>query len=116
VQNAAKQGFSLDYSPQSVEVLDDMITAFWGTDGPSDHAFDDMVKVIGSYLGEVMIRNLGGVWAHNDEFNTAGVQHGTGWWFPHAKVAKRLTGEPGNDLRFFYSVTAELQADGASDQ
>ncbi len=116
VRNASKQGFSLDYSPESVEVLEDMITAFWGSEGPSRESFDGMVQIIGSYLGEVLIRNLGGVWGHNDQFGTVGIQHGSGWWFPHAKVTKRLSGEPGNDLRFFFAVISERQTDGASDQ
>ncbi len=62
----------LDYSPESLEVLDELIDETWDKERFNDAQFGGedmkslsltgMVMQFGSYFGETLVRNLGGEW------------------------------------------------------
>lgn len=53
-------GVELDYSPHSLEVLDETITRLW-PEPPEEP--DGLVTTLGAYTGEVIRRHLGGSWS-----------------------------------------------------
>ena len=62
---AAKFGVtSFDYSERSIGDLDDWADRLWDPAGPQPGPaeLDSSAKTMGAYLGEVIIRNLGGRW------------------------------------------------------
>lgn len=59
-------GIELDFSPPSLMVLDRVLTQLIPT--MSDDEQDSTVILLGSYLGEVMIRAMGGRWETGDVF------------------------------------------------
>jgi hypothetical protein len=63
VETAAGFGVTFDYSEGSVNELEAWADHLWdpGT-RPSEDALDSNSKLIGAYLGEVMIRHVGGHW------------------------------------------------------
>jgi hypothetical protein len=100
VRIASKQGVTLDYTETSLESVDAILTTISGASvlSPKSHEEEDqlwtLAKVYGGYLGEVVLRNLGGEWeTHDNPDGTArvilrckGVQ-----MFPLEKAYKRLT-------------------------
>jgi hypothetical protein len=74
--------YALDYTPESLGSLDDLVDSEWkadrfedatyGSDETyDDHAFTGVVTELGSYFGEVLIRELDGEWS--DETGTDAV-------------------------------------------
>jgi hypothetical protein len=55
---------SFDYSESSVAALDEWADRLWDPAGPrpGEAELDSNSKLMGAYLGEVIIRNLGGKW------------------------------------------------------
>jgi hypothetical protein len=53
---------ALDYSPASLELLDAEIDTL-REDGEDGEAAAELLFVFGCYLGEVLVRQLGGAWA-----------------------------------------------------
>jgi hypothetical protein len=106
--------WQLDYSEQSVETLEEMI----------DRQFRDwrpwrrgkvarknlpIASLVGAYLGELVIRHVGGRWGWMPEFDVAAVQLPSGTWTsPPAKAQKRFVDGQQDDLVAYYRV---LKAD-----
>ena len=90
--------WELDYSEQSVRTLEDMI----------DRQFTDwrpwrsgkvakknlpIASLVGAYLGEVMIRHIGGHWGWMPDFDVSAVQLPSGTWTsPPAKAPSSTEG------------------------
>ena len=71
--------WELDYSEQSVQTLEEMIEQqfedwrLWRS-GKVAKKNLPIASLVGAYLGEVMIRHLGGHWGWMPEFDLAAVQ------------------------------------------
>jgi hypothetical protein len=100
----AKRNFqlTLDYSPASARLVERMAQTLVAQQpkglldklfkrGPSPQDVDQVCKMLGGYLGEVLRRAQGGEWEANAQLQAVGLRTGTRWVFPHAKVHKRLT-------------------------
>jgi hypothetical protein len=110
VQSMRDLDWELDYSEQSVRTLEDMI----------DRQFTDwrpwrggkvakknlpVASLVGAYLGEVMIRQLGGRWGWMPDFDVAAIELPSGTWTsPPAKAQKRFLNGKEDDLVFYYEA------------
>jgi hypothetical protein len=56
----------LDYTARSLQPLDEMITVYFGPGSADDNPH--LIVSIGCYVGEVVIRTLGGAWNPDEEF------------------------------------------------
>ena len=90
-------GLDLDYSPDSLRQLEQLIGAHFGPGSADANAA--LIVSMGCYVGEVIIRSHGGRWAPNEEFfnQPAVVIEGKlqTHTFPIGRVWKRF--EYGND-------------------
>lgn len=78
--------YDLDFTPASLDRLDDLVDAQWekerftdvdfGGDDFDSAAFSGIVVQLGSYLGEVLVRNLDAEWADTEAFGPAVVVRG----------------------------------------
>ncbi|WP_024613245.1 hypothetical protein [Clostridium sp. Ade.TY] len=62
-------GIRLDFSEESLSLLDDILEAFHRANENNDFDNDkliDLSMVFGGYLGEVISKNIGGVWEESD--------------------------------------------------
>lgn len=104
---------SFGYDEQSVDWVEgyiERLRANW----PEGGAADKLVTVLGSYLGEAIIRSGGGTWDENDR-QGLGVRFPSGdWCFPFSKVAKQLAEgvEGGESIASFYRFAVEHVATG----
>jgi hypothetical protein len=103
-------GWELDYSEQSVRTLEEMIEQQfedwrpWRT-GKVAKKNLPIASLVGAYLGEVMIRHLGGHWGWMPEFDVAAIQLRSGTWTsPPAKAQKRFVNGTGDNLAFYYEA------------
>jgi hypothetical protein len=62
----------LDYSVESLQRLDQFITENFEQKGSKDIA-ESLPQGVGCYLGEVIIRNLGGDWSKDDKPEIVGI-------------------------------------------
>jgi hypothetical protein len=100
---------SLDYSPQSLQTVDEIITAWWpprrGLFGKKPNIPDEeTIAAIGAYAGEVIVRNLGGRWTMNEELDAAGVDVDGTVAFPFSKTFKRFANGEEDSLWSLYRV------------
>lgn len=106
-----------DFGPQSVAWVDGYIERQrQRMDDPA--AVASLVSVLGSYLGEAVIKAAGGAWAVHER-DEIGVRFETGdWCFPFSKVAKQFacgTAEGGGEsILSFYNVSVGFIAGGAA--
>lgn len=63
-QTSEEFNVSLDFSPESLAVIDELITGMKF----SDANLDSVITNIGIYTGEVLRRNLGGRWVEDEQF------------------------------------------------
>jgi hypothetical protein len=103
-------GWELDFSEQSVQTLEAMV----------EQQFEDwrpwrngkvakknlpIASLVGAYLGEVMIRQIGGHWGWMPEFDVAAIQLPSGTWTsPPAKAQKRFVDGKEDNLAFYYEA------------
>lgn len=119
-----KWGVSLDFGEQSLEGLEEILAqlheltlrpATPATPGPSPEQVQRMTLVWGTYLGELMRRQLGGRWTvapAGAEAPVLCLEIGGARMFPLRKVQKRIVGGPADDVRFYYQATKRLLAEG----
>ncbi len=90
----------LDYSVDSIQRLENFIAEHFDPPG-SRQVSDSLVVGIGCYLGEVIIRHLGGHWNRQDrpEINQVGAVEAV---FPIEKVRKRFENGPTDSLAWYY--------------
>ena len=113
----------LDYSEASVEKVESLLGQLqgelsqWATGRESPEAqaksqpVDEMARIWGGYLGEVVRRRFGGEWSietyPGGDFLIVALNVGGSRLFPAMKVHKRLTEGVGDNLWTFYQMMRE---------
>jgi hypothetical protein len=98
-------GLRFDYSEKSVNDLEDLISnRLWDPAvPPTEEELDSNTKLIGAYLGEVMIRHIGGHWAMDPEGRIPVVESDSGHMaYVLDKVYRRQVFGKEHDLMAFY--------------
>jgi hypothetical protein len=105
VRSCAADGCTFRWDAESVGNLDGFCQAFLASD-PTQSMLDSMITGMGAYLGEVVVRNGGGQWTYHPGQPPAirEAHSRRRLYFPHNKVAKRLTVGPEHSLRLFYEA------------
>jgi hypothetical protein len=100
----------LDYSPQSLRNLDDVLEDFRNS-GRTSHELGGGATCFGCYLGEVLIRNLGGQWRGREEVGFQQTASPIVLAFsvemacnPLGKVCKRIDNGAEDSLTSFYRM------------
>jgi hypothetical protein len=102
---AADMGFDLDYSPASLARVEELINTLPGRKGTPKKQYRELSGVTGAYLAEVILRNVGGEWAWEDELEAGGIRLPSRTFvFPLHKARKRYEDGPGDDLVSYYAV------------
>ena len=103
---ASDLGFHLDYSPDSLSQVERMILdKFSDRRGRPKKKFHDLAGVTGAYVAEVILRNVGGEWGFEPEWQAGGIRlHSGTWVFPLHKSRKRYEDGPGDDFVSYYTV------------
>lgn len=115
-------GFTLDYSPASIQSLETVLANIGPEINASDKsAVEQAVKHWGGYFGETVRRNFGGAWdlvqypgkvAAVPTLIVAGSQV-----FPLVKVYRRLTlGESENVWEFYQKICTRLSSVPSTDK
>ena len=112
---ALEYGITLDYSPESLGEVERLIREnFTDRRGRVKKKWRDLSGAIGAYVTEVILRNLGGRWDWEPEFEVAGVRLPSGaFTAPLAKSRKRLEEGEGDDFVSYYYVLADTESDCA---
>lgn len=112
-------GVALDYSPESIRNVEAVLQTLYAAlpkgflgrllrKAPSAQDLDTMCKMYGGYLGEVFRRAGGGEWAFDTEISPGQtvicLRKGDAKVFPPAKVFKRLTNGPEDDVWMYSQV------------
>ena len=107
----------LDYSENSLEEVERLMARFGDdlTSGNAAGKIDEMAKIWGGYLGEVVRRRFGGEWSNEKypagDFLIVTLNVNGARLFPSMKVHKRLTeGSNENIWSFYQTVRAKLEA------
>ena len=112
VSHAQRFDAQLDYSPASVELVEGVLAklapynpGFW--ERLTGRSRNDLAKAYGYYVGDVLIRNLGGTWQVIGEFGTPSgmaIVKGDASATPIAKVLKRLSGAPEDNVWAYFEA------------
>ncbi|MBL7738301.1 MAG: hypothetical protein JNK14_03725 [Chitinophagaceae bacterium] len=123
VEYAEQLKKELDYSEKSIQLVEEICTLLYNAiprnffqkiirKTPSEETVIHMSKMLGGYIGEVMIKHYGGCWDIEDfmnQGNTVLVKTGELKTFPVSKVYKRLKNGPEDNVYYYYQVmTKEL--------
>jgi len=100
----------LDYTPESVFRLDDLIDKFWGPK-PEHATYEAMVPAIGAYLGEVLVDATAAQWVRTPDGQMA-VQLGAISAFPMNKVGKRFDRGREHSITQFYREISQHWSSG----
>jgi hypothetical protein len=104
-RSGREKGYRLDYSEASIVEVERLLTD-WTVETPEGPHVDDnlasIAAMIGAYVGEVMIRNLGGYWTRWEDY--IAVKGPEVYAFPLDKAIKRAYEPLGNQLDYFYEV------------
>ena len=108
---------NLDYSEGSLEQVERLLARFHDelTSANPGSKLEEMAKIWGGYLGEVVRRRFGGEWSIEKypagDFLIVTLNVNGARLFPSMKVHKRLTdGGSENIWSFYQAVRAKLQA------
>lgn len=95
-------GVLLDYSPQSLTVCDRLVDEGWG--GQPPHHLEAAVNLFGAYLGEVIVRALGGRWELTDRFGVCvvGLRGTDARAMPLLRAARRFLEGPSASFQGYY--------------
>jgi hypothetical protein len=99
-------GVEFDYSEASVAELDGWVDRLWDPEGPppGEDELDSNSKLIGAYLGEVMIRHGGGHWVWTVHPRQPAIEkNGKVAWVLN-KVYKRQVNGPEDSIAEFYAT------------
>lgn len=127
VRLARRYQVELDYSEQSLEQVERMLGRLSGelqakepdalsqNQPSSDEQIDEMSRIWGGYLGEVVRRRFGGEWTVEKypagDFPIVTLNVNGAKLFPAMKIHKRLTnGAVDNVVPFYQNVRARLEA------
>ncbi len=93
----------LDYSAGSLDQLEAFVDRLWDPEHPPSEAeLDNLTKLMGAYLGEVMIRTVDGRWAWDPEGRIPVIETDRGFAFVLDKVYKRQVFGADESLVAFY--------------
>ena len=103
-------GVALDYSEGSVASLDPWVDGLWDPKGPkpSEAQLDSNTKLIGAYLGEVMIRTIGGRWVWSLDPKQPAVERSGKTALVLNRAFKRQVNGPDDSLADFYEAYRRL--------
>ncbi|HEV2961784.1 MAG TPA: hypothetical protein VG649_08185 [Candidatus Angelobacter sp.] len=118
VEMAREFKAALDFTENSVMEVETILAQFaqdLASGKPPADEMDEMCKLWGCYLGEVVRRRFGGDWAietyPGKEFATLTLNVGGNKLFPSMKIHRRLTeGERDNVWTFYKMVKAKLES------
>ena len=99
----------LDYSVESIQRLDQFITENFAP--PATNVGESLIHGIGCYVGEVIIRHLGGRWDQDGKPQI----HGIGCVeaiLPLEKAARRFQVGPQESLNWYYHTLAKHAYEG----
>lgn len=108
-------GIAFGLNKASVEWVEGFIERQRSRPGFDPDNLDNLVSVLGSFLGECLIAKAGGVWHWSDERSDWSVHFGgNNHAFPFARVRKLfLNGlEGGDSILSFYDVAVDYLATG----
>ena len=106
----------LDYSENSLQEVEHLLGRLHDDMSKADaNKIDEMAKIWGGYLGEVVRRRFGGEWSIEKypagDFLIVSLNVNGARLFPSMKVHKRLTeGSNENIWSFYQAVRAKLEA------
>jgi hypothetical protein len=103
VKTAGSPDRQFDFSAGSVKRLDDFVDTLWPKP-PSEEKLDSLTKLMGAYLGEVVLRTVGGEWRWTDDRRIPVVANGTTSAFVLDKVYRRQTVGRSESLTAFYEA------------
>ncbi|WP_168124077.1 hypothetical protein [Paenibacillus sp. HB172176] len=73
--------------------------------GPSEDQINQMAKIWGAYLGETIIKQLGGEWIQSNTFdNTIAIKIGETEIYPPAKIYKRIKNGSEDNINIYFKV------------
>lgn len=105
-------GLDLDYSPGTLNQLDELIDTNFGPGSADDNAA--LIVAMGCYVGEVILRAHGGLWQSEGNFfhSPAVVIQGKlqTHTFPLSRVWRRFEYGPEQSLEAYYSEVCGLLA------
>lgn len=106
--------YDLDYSPESLSKVDELITETWN--GEYALPVGGLAVQFGSYVGEVIRRNIGGRWDYDEGDSYILVDLGNGVLRANvfSKAYRRLANGEGDSLAFFYRCISSQEKDSAS--
>lgn len=106
---ARNLGIRLDFTPGSLKTLDDAVDKFFEPGGP---VIAPTVMTFGAYLGEVVVRNLGGRWRPSESWEDAAVVEigKVAEVYPMRRMAKRMQEGRENSVEFWYETIAKYRA------
>ncbi len=55
----------MDFSPESLKVIDRLIKTTWGGGSPSEEGMQNCILLFGGYVGRVLENNFEGRWRHD---------------------------------------------------
>lgn len=101
-------GIDLDYSPASLEICDRLVDEAWADGGPAKP--DAVINLFGAYLGEVILRNLGGRWDVDEKFGicVAGIGNIGGRVLPLIQAGRRFVQGRDALLSSYYRSVADV--------
>lgn len=100
-------GVELDFEEKSVLELDDLIQKGWPDGVPA--MLDNVVLLIGSFLGEAIIKIIGGEWESTAEGWGIRINNATLMVF--SKVKKRLLNGMEDSISFYYKSSKKMLED-----
>lgn len=97
----------LDYSENSVEKIEQLCEMIHqqiiSNQNIKEENIDKVSKMIGSYLGELITKNIGGEWKLNDN-KVITIRLKSFECYPIGKVYKRLKNGDEDNIEFYYNV------------
>jgi hypothetical protein len=113
VESGKKFNKQLDFSERSIQQVEDICSQLYNDipkgflnkmfkRSPSEDELIRMSNMFGGYIGQVLINNLGGSWAA--ENNTIILKIGELKMFPTIKVYKRLKNGPEDNIYHYYQL------------
>ena len=108
---AADFGVTLDYSPESLREVERLIGEnFTDRHGRVKKKHYDLSGATGAYVTEVILRNIGGRWDWESEWEVGGIRLPSGaFTAPLAKARKRFEDGAGDDFVSYYYVLARSE-------
>lgn len=119
VDHAKAQGINLDFSPESVRAVESILDTMYSakpkgflarlfSKALSQDVIRTFANIYGGYMGEVLRRTSGGEWYVDQEIvpsqQTIGLRKGTQRIWPLAKVGKRLSSGPEDNVWHYFQI------------